>query len=906
VIDGFPTPEGLSTLSMGDVESIEVLKDASSAALYGSRASGGVILVTTKSGNVKKPKFNFKMYTGIRTALKMPNILTTPEYTQLLMDEAEMRKLDPSLDGTTATMKYNLITTGDQASYLIEKYYADEPTNWVDNALRDYGSNNSYQLSAAGGDKNLKYYISGNYTGENGIMHNSSYDKYTFRAKIDAALSKKVSIGFSISPNYSRKQNPGADLNTYMRYPTWLPIRHNAATAALTGKTTGEYATAADFLGTTLSGEGLNGEIWHVTGVNPSGSSQQNPTSVRERTSIFTDDYKVQTNAYISIELLPNLIFKTSNGGFLAYREYNKMQQTSAQAAGAPNYLERQLSMKTELLSENTLTFNKKIGGHEIGALAGFTMQQSGSKYNRFVGTNYPDEKLLSFNMGLSILIDNPTKKVYGSTSYYFTDALMSYLGRLTYAYKGKYLASASMRADGSSKFAPGHQWGTFPAASVGWRMSEERILKQFDWLSNLKARVSIGLTGNNNIPQYAYMNLINPNNYVTGIGKGNLLSGMASNGSSLGNPDITWERTKETNWGLDMGLFNSRLTISLDYYDSHTIQLLLQQPAMYITGHQTFWNNIGRVNNKGLEVEFTTTNIDSRNFTWKTSANISTNKNTLESYGDQDHVDNFGERNEVYRAIVGQPAIQYFGYKSAGVYTTFEEVAAAKAMTDANGNAFVYTKFLPTLGGMKAVNVNGDNTLNTDDRVILGSPFPDFTWGITNNFTYRNFDLSFLFQGVQGGKLINGNVNYNEQLRTNTAYLANRYISPMFPGDGKTVYSNNTNGGDLMLSDYALEDASYAALRDLSFGYTLKKNVARKLGIESIRTYFSAQNLLYFMAADYRGINPEARKESQNEGDKDFSPNPQDSSKNPLRDGYQRGAFPLNRTYTIGFDITF
>jgi hypothetical protein len=326
----------------------------------------------------------------------------------------------------------------------------------------------------------------------------------------------------------------------------------------------------------------------------------------------------------------------------------------------------------------------------------------------------------------------------------------------------------------------------------------------------------------------------------------------------------------------------------------------------MLITGHQMSWNNIGRVNNKGLEIEISTTNFDSKNFKWKTSANFSTNKNTLMSYADQSYVDNYGERNEVYRAIVGQPSIQFFGYKSAGVWTTFEEVAAAKALTDVNGVPFNYTKYAPIVGGLKVENINGDNAIDTNDRIVLGTPFPDFTWGITNTFTYKQFDLSFLFQGSQGGLLINGNINYNEQLRTNMAYVSNRYLSPNFPGDGKTVYGTTTNGGDLMLSDYCMEDASYAALRDLSIGYNLPGKTAKKIGLSGVRVYFSGQNLMYLMGSDYRGINPEARKESSNTADQDFSPNPQENSANPLRDGYQRGAFPLNSTFTIGADITF
>jgi TonB-linked SusC/RagA family outer membrane protein len=906
VIDGVPTPDGLAAVSMGDVESVEVLKDASSSALYGSRAAGGVILITTKSGNVKKPKYNFKMYTGIRNALKMPDMLSQKELMELYMNEAELRRMDPLVDGSATTMKYNLMTTGDQAAYLLEKYFTDAPTDWVGDALRPYGTNNNYQLSASGGDKNLKYYISGVYTGENGIMKNSTFDKYTFRAKLDADLSKKVSVGFSFSPSFSRKENPGIDLNNYGRYPTWLPIRHNEATALLTGKTVGEYATQSDFNGTIISGEGLNGEIWNITGANPGGSSQQNPTSIRERTQIFTDDYRLQSNAYMSINLMKGLVFKSSNSAYVAYKEYNKKQKTSANTFGAPNQLDRLMTLRTELLTENTLNYTKKFGNHEIGALAGFTLQKTGSKFNKMVGTNYPDEDLLSFNMGTTILIDNPSKDVNGSTSYYYTEALMSYLGRINYAYKGKYLGSVSMRADGSSIFAEGHKWGTFPAGSLGWRVSEESFMKEITWLSNLKFRLSMGLTGNNKIPQYAYMNLLNLNNYVTGDVNGSTQAGLSANSSSLGNPDITWEQTSETDLGIDIGLFNSRVNLTVDMYDSYTIQLLLQEPAMFITGHQMYWNNIGRVNNKGLEIELTTTNIDSKYFKWKTAANFSTNKNKIVNYADKDHVDNFGERNEDYRAIIGQPAIQFFGYKSAGVWTTFEEVAAAKAVTDVNGVPFNYTKYAPIVGGLKVENTNGDNAINTDDRVVLGTPFPDFTWGITNTFTYKQFDLSFMFQGVQGGLLINGNINYNEQLRTNMAYVNNRYLSPNNPGDGKTVYGTTTNGGDLMLSDYCMEDASYAALRDLSFGYSLPTKLAKKLGLGAVRAYFSGQNLLYFMGSDYRGINPESRKESNNTADQDFSPNPQDSNKNPLRDGYQRGAFPLNRTYTIGFDLTF
>lgn len=901
VVDGFPIQDGLSMVSMGDVESIEVLKDAASAALYGSRAAGGVILVTTKSGNVKKAKYSFKMYKGVTSALKLPEMLSTQEYTELLYAEAAQRLLDPSVNGIAAeTMAYNKIADTERAGYLILKNMVDQPTDWLSEGLREFGSKQNYQLSASGGNNNMKYFVSGNYTSEEGIMKNSTYDKYTFRVKTDINLSKKITLGINLSPTFSRQERPAVDLTDYMRFPSWMPIRHNAATAALTSQSgtitrkAGDYAQPSDFNGINISGLGLENDVWYLAGVNPFSSSNQNPVSIRERTSIFTDEYKLQGNTYLNFEILKGLNFKTSNSMYASYKEYNRKEQTSANKAGNPNMLTRQMTLRTELLSENLLTYDTKKGGHEINALAGVTFQTRNNRYNAMVATTFPDEEILSFNLASQLILDSPT--IPGTTSFYYSEALMSLLGRVNYTYKGKYLASVTMRADGSSLFASGHKWDKFPAGSLGWRISEESFMKKFDWLSNLKIRASYGLTGNNGIPQYAYMNRINTNNYVFGTGNGALVTGMASNDDILGNPDLTWERLAEANYGLDLGLFNSRLNLSVEFYNSNTSRMILGQPSMFVTGHKTFWNNIGKVNNKGLEAEITTTNITNRKFTWKTTANISTNKNTLLNYGDKVKEDNFGERSEVYRALVGQPSIQYFGYKTDGVWTTFEEVAAAKAAGETVNGVFVpftYSKFAPVVGGLKVKNTNGDNKIDTDDRVVLGDPFPDFTWGITNTFMYNNFDLSFLWQGVQGVEILNGNVNYNEQLRLNKAYTNNRYVSPMFPGDGKTVYSTTTAGSDLMLTDYCIEDGSYAALRDLTFGYKLPNRIVKSINISDLRVYFSGQNLVYIMASDYRGINPEARKTTS-------------QYTNPLVDGYQRGAFPLNRTFTLGVDISF
>ena len=904
VVDGFPLPNddgnALASVSMNDVASIEVLKDASSAALYGSRAAGGVILITTKTGSSSKAQYSFKMYTGIKTVLKTPDMLSTDNYVKLLYDEAALRMQDPAVDGVN--MKFNMISDNERAMYLIQHNYTGAPTNWVQEGLRSNGLMQNYQLAVSGGNKDLKYYISGAYNGEKGIMKFSNYDKYTFMSKIDSKLSKKASVGINIAPTISKQISPGNDFVDFARFPSWLPVYHNAATAALTGKNIGNYAQANDFSNLNLSGIGYNNEVWNLVGVTPWTSGNNTPVTVNNLVSNITNDYRVRASAYLSYEIIPGLIFNTSNSFFGIYKEFNKAQQKEATKPGLPNQLNRQLTFHTELLTENTLNYAKSFNKrHNLQALLGFTAQKSNDRYNQIVGTNFPTDNVMSFNLTNQILVDPGDGS--GTTSYYWGDALVSALGRINYDYLGRYMASVSFRTDGSSKFAEGHKWGSFPAASAGWRISEEPFLKSREWLSNLKLRVSYGVTGNNKIQQYSYMNSMSPANYVLGSGNGSAVQGMASTDLFLGNPLITWEQTEETNYGLDFGVIKNRFSISVDYYNSITRALLLKQPAMLITGHMTAWNNIGRVQNRGLEIEVNTVDITNKDFTWKTSANFSTNKNKLLSLGGQDRLITTGARGDAYIAIVGQPSIQYYGYKTDGVYTTFEQVN--EALYDPNTGAKInYGQFTPTIGGIRVlprVGADGNLVVDAGSRQTLGTPFPDFIWGMTNAFSYKDFDLSIAMQGSQGGKLWNGYVYYIEQTRYNMDYIRGRFVSPAFPGNGKTpAYSANgigTSGANLCITDYAIEDASYAVLRDVSVGYALPKKIMQKIGLSSLRIYASAQNLVYLMGSGYRGINPEARKTGTWLG-YDYG--------SPLVDGFQSGAFPLARTYTIGLDLQF
>lgn len=883
VVDGYPVADGLSFVEAADIESIEVLKDAASAAIYGSRAANGVIMITTKSGNIAKPKYTFNMYHGIKQAYKRHDNMNYSDYIGLLYNEASLRQQDPSV----AEDRWNLITNQERAEYVINTQIYKNNTDWQDEALRDNAYISNYQLGISGGTKEVRYYVSGNFSTDQGMMYHNNYDKLSVRAKIDAQLSKKAKLGINLNPTYSKRERPSNNYTDFYRFRSWVPVKHTAETAALTGQAVGSWAHPRHFSGLAYSGTMPDGSDWASGGtLDPWSSSNNNPKSIMEGDTRKTHQYRLMTSAYFTYQLAKGLEFRTSDGVYMNYTKEEGYLAAGAKKEGEANQGTYRTSQVVDLLSENTLTYNTTINkDHSINALVGFTFQRTNRDYSQIVGSNYATDEIPSLNH--ATIFDG--SKTY---TYKTAESLVSYLGRINYAYKDKYLASVSLRTDGSSRFAPGNRWSWFPSVSLGWRVSEEEFMKKYDWISSLKLRGSYGLTGNNNLPinttgsntesSYAYSNTFFPASYS--FGSDNSLSpGLAASSYILGNPDITWERTNEYNFGIDLGVLNNRIALNLEYYYSITDKLLLLENTPSHMGTNQYWNNKGKVRNRGLEIELSTVNITNKDFEWRTTFNFATNSNKLISLGGEPYRYNYGERNEVYAAIVGKPSIQFFGYKTDGVWISDEEIAEAKKTTQYNVTT--------AAGGLKVVDTNGDGKVDANDRVAIGDPFPDFTWGISNSFTYKGFELSFLIQGVQGLDIINGDHYYTEVVKINKEYTKNRWVSPMFPGNGKTPYY--TNGIDKMLTDYVVEDGSYVTLRDIQLGYRFPAKIAKNMGLSSVRVYSGIQNLLYFMTSGYKGINPEARSTS----------NPYDS---PLISGYQRGGYPVQRTYTIGVNLTF
>lgn len=880
VVDGHPVADGLSFVNPADVESIEVLKDAASAAIYGSRGASGVILVTTKSGKSEKTKYNVKYSQGIKQAYSRYDILSTSDYVERLFTEAAIRATDPAI-----TAANNTITSIDRAAYVLEKEIIGEETDWQSQALRTANVKN-LQLNVSGGTRDTRYYVSGGYQNDQGIMYHSEYEKFNLQTKLNMNLGKKVKLNLNISPSFIKRERPGIEFNDFARWRSFHPVYLNETTAAFVRQNplyadvqVGDYAQARYFANRTYAGTMPDGSTWSSGNsvVDPFATSNQQPKSVLESRNYSTNDYRVLSSGDLTINILPGLDFKTLASAYVNSTNGLDFTKRNSSRAGDVNRGVYNNNLFVDLLSENTLNYTKEISRHSFGVLVGYTAQATTISQARTTGLDYPSDNITTLNTALSIDRENTytTKNKIG---------LLSYLGRATYAYAGKYLFAASFRADGSSYFAPGNKWGYFPSASLGWVVSEENFLKEVNWLTTFKLRGSYGVTGNNRIVDFAFVDLLYNANYPLGAGTGTVSSGQVPSKDILSNANITWERTFQYNGGIDIALFRNAVSASLDVYQSKTDQLLLRQAAQAFTGVPQTWNNIGSLQNRGIEFEITTNNLRRKNFEWRTSANISRNTNEILELGSESQLLNQGERTELYLNRVGGPLVQFLGYKTDGVWISQAQIAES-GLKSSLSNVFVP-------GGLKLVDNNKDGVLDINDRTVIGNPYPDFIWGLTNNFKVKGFDISFMWQGAQGGQLINGDPNYNEIKRTNANFnTTDKWLSPLNPGDGKTPYY--TSGFNWMLTDYVVEDASYQSLREVIIGYTLPKQLLKKVGLGSVRFYANAQNLLFLTAKGYRGLNPEASSSSG-------------VYNTPLVDGYQRGSYPMNKSFRFGIDLSF
>jgi len=837
VIDGFPGGS-LANVNMNDVESIEVLKDASSAAIYGSRGAGGVIIVTTKKGKTGKPQLNFNTYVGVGHAIKHNDWISGQEYYDY---QARYINRDYAWQGGDVTLPMDDIRRPDNMK--VNSVIKEGDYIWEDILLNAAPIQN-YNLSARGGTDNVSYYVSGTYKNEQGVLLNSWYKTYSLRANVDVKVNKYIKAGFMLNPNFNDRRTAPVSMEAIVKTAPFVSPTINP---------NGTYPRPLDYWGTNVSAQ-----------VSPFATLN----GIKNTSSAFNNVGEM----FVAVDLAKGLSLRSSLGGNITYSTAESFTAGYATTnnLNAGNATD---SRSINLLNENVLNYNTTIGdAHVINVLGGASYQKATSRnavLTALPGT-FGNEIIETLNNAtISQVASSTSKSVWG---------LASYFARLNYAYQDKYLLSASFRTDGSSRFGPQNRWGSFPSASVAWRISQEEFMKNADFISELKLRASYGVVGNFNIGDFRYLGSIGNAYYSP---NGILTKGQAQ--TSFGNNSLRWERTQSKNFGFELGVLNNRISMNIDYYIKRTNDLLYDVSIPATSGFSNTIVNIGDIENQGIELELNTRNFTGE-FRWETAFNISKNNNKVKSLGGIDEVINTHTRGMAWLLRVGQPMFSYYGYKLKGVLMNEEDVQ----------NNPIISGSKP--GNTKYEDINGDGKIDPNDRIILGSYLPKVVMGMVNDFAWKNFDMSVVMQSSLGAKMYNLENLYYQGATVSAmrrSLVENQWWSEAEPGDGKSPATALSQLAYVSNSDFYLEDASFVAVRNIILGYTLKPEILNKIKINNVRVYASVSNALMLTKKGFNGYNPEGFTSGEING---ISSMP----------GFNNGAEPINRVYALGLNLNF
>lgn len=879
VVDGFPVTNDynqrnnpLATINPADIDNIQVLKDASATAIYGSRGSNGVVLITTKSGKSGASKIDFNLSTGVQQVEKTLDMLNAREYA-IYMNEARNNAWINSAPGRLASdpNSVRLLSTpaANRVFYVLPDVLSNpdalgEGTNWQDEIFRTAPMSN-YQINFSGGNEKTKYFVSGGYLTQDGILLGTDLKRYSFRVNVESQVNKAVKVGANLTPTYNFSNQTLAEGN-------WQG---------------GGIIQSALAAGPHLTPYNADGSYRKITGLGMGTSEVDNPVKIAKEYFHQQGNMRLLGTAFAEVTIVNGLNFKSLVGADIRnFREQifnpsiinpNSVNDTKLATANNNTIQSR------NWLAEFTLNYNKKINKHAFDALFGYTIQKENIESASIAATNFPNDLVKTTNAAGTITSAPAPVEEW---------ALLSYLARINYSYDNKYLLTATFRTDGSSRFGFDNRWGAFPSVSLGWRVSEENFMKNVNWLSDLKVKASYGITGNNFISNYGAIALTTADNYIFGASGGTVNNGIRLN--NIGNSLLGWEKNKQLDLGLEFGVLQNRMFMSVDYYNKRTSDLLLSVPVPTLTGYTNALQNIGEIQNKGLEFTVTSRNLV-KEFKWTTDFNLSTNNIKVLALGPDgsrilSRQTTFAAGNTHITEVGGTPGA-FFGYKVIGVYQNQNEVDTQPVIKNANGT----TASRP--GQLKFADVNGDGVITADDRTNIGSPFPDFTYGMTNSFSYKNFDFSFTLQGVQGFEVLNAARRFygsysglNNSLRS----AANGWKSEAEPGNGMIpqIDRNFASLGVASVINNAtsafVEDGSYLRVRNITLGYNLPASVAQKLKLANARFSFTVQNAFTF--TNYEGYNPEVSVEGAN----------------PLMPGVDSGAYPLARTFMFGLNFGF
>ena len=834
VVDGFPIGTSIGqSLNPSDIESISVLKDAASTAIYGARGSNGVILITTKSAKEGQVNLTFDANYGVQNIpdsrrTKMMNGVEFARFKQ----ESFMDKIryfegrEPSLEEVPLEFRYP-----EQTKY---------STDWFEEITNQNARFQNYNVTLAAGKGDIRSLVSIGYLDQEGAVIETGFKRFNVRANVDGKINDFISMGWNIVGSNSHEKYGDTDgrdaligraLWTDPRYPVYNPD------------------------GTFLNYIGGTGGVFGTV----------NPVQEMHEMDRDLNITNVLTNGFLQLTFLKNFKFRSSVNATLINSAQKEFRPSTLAGRGFNLPPPREASLyersfeSINIAADQLLSYGKKFGDHSIDALLGYSAQEETAKSLTATGNQFPDDEVR--------YLDAAVKKNAGSSEASWS--LLAYFGRVNYSYRDKYLFSASYRREGSSRFGANNKWGNFPAASVGWRISEESFMPDVSWLSDVKVRASYGVTGNNNIGNYTSLSNMRPQNYILGnnIANGQILARFA-------NADLGWEQSVQTDIGLDLALFDNRLILTGEYYNRVTDDMLLAIDIPVISGFTQTISNIGKVENKGIELALDyRTSLNQINF--RGNFNISFNRNkVLEIRGENDEIWNGGFYSTYNVSKVGRPIGMLYGFKMIGIFNTDAEIAASPTQDGA----------IP--GTYKYFDANGDGVISYDqeDMIEIGNPHPAFNWALTLGADYKMFDLNVLFTGAE-------NYDVFRNIEATTMNMdgvfnilqsgVNRWRSAENPGDGRGATSSTWKWQRESNSRYVY-DASHIWVKNISLGFTFPQTSAMK----SARLFLSAENM--FLISDFPGSNPEINR------------------RGGVNPGVDDEAYPVPRTFSVGANVRF
>ncbi|MBO0359122.1 TonB-dependent receptor [Hymenobacter sp. BT186] len=873
VIDGFPletvgassngrfgSGNPLDNINPNDIANIEVLKDAAAAAIYGSRAANGVVIITTKRGRSGKPQISVNTYIGGSRAAKKLDLLNGEEWaaraTEIINNNwvrstpTTPGAVQRTADQTTAQRRQILGLTGNNVNpdlmlddrWAIPGHPGLQYIDWQDQLYRT-GVTQNYQVSASGATDNVNYYVSGNYNSQEGFAKGLDYKRYTVRANVEVKANDKLKFGLTINPTYSVSTDPGIEGkdNRFHQLLSQTPIAEDTA---------GVY-----------TGYGKNEAYrWGV--------STASPIAVIENFYGDTRNYRTLGTVFGEYQPISGLVLRSSlnfdnnESTSKSYSPPTRNLPTSL-ASGSYSTYRRQT-----LVTENTATYSKTLGKNDFTLLGGFSYNFAKLDNNSASSSGgFVNSQVRTLNGAVLVQSSGPTES---------QSTLVSYFSRLQYAYDGKYLLSASIRRDASSRFGFDDRAGIFPAVSAGWRISQESFMQPVTFLSDLKLRASLGYSGNNTIGDYSSIATLGVYNYTFG---GLIAPGQAPN--KVGNSRLKWERNRTVDFGVDFGVLKNRVTVSADYYTKTSQDLLLNVPVLTGAGFGTNLENIGEVRNKGWELELNTRNLEGA-LSWTTSLNVSHNENEVVHLGPGDATIEVPNGLDTPSNIlkVGLPVYSIFVVKQTGILS----------QSDIDNGAARFGN--QTAGDPRYEDYNGDGKIDVNDRQVVGNPNPTYTFGITNTLRYKGFDLSFLVQGQHGGSIYSTlgraidrtSVGYKENA---LGRVRDRWFSAEDPGAG--VKGKATGSFGFIRNTDWLYSSNYYRVRTITLGYDLGLLINKRVA-QGARVYMTAEN---WFGHDkyYGGLNPDALN-TGNTG--------------TFVSGSDYGGLPLAKTLVLGLNLTF